>query len=69
VGDIYLFAEIDRCMIPDCECSMRPWRGEFQASDGKVILWLCPCHVLQTLDAVMEMQIKDAGTGEWRVVK
>ena len=57
MGDIYPFAELDRCMVPDCECPMRPIKTEIQALDGSVFLWVCPCHFLMTLGAIATVVI------------
>jgi len=69
VADVYLFADKNECMIPGCLCGMRPWRTQIQANNGAVVMWLCPCHCLLTMDAVVEMAHKDVETGEWRITK
>jgi len=43
-----------------------PSRVEFKVNDGSVFAWLCPCHFLMTLDAVVEIEVKNGKFHTWK---
>ena len=66
MGDIYPFTPMDECMVRDCPCPLPPSRVEFKVNDGSVFAWLCPCHFLMTLDAVVEIEVKNGKFHTWK---
>jgi hypothetical protein len=63
-ADIYVFGELDHCMVIDCECPLRPWRTKIEAKDGNFVAYFCPCHFLMAFGTVAHIRTLDANLPE-----